>query len=91
MREKGDVFWDQLSMWDFAPANCIECYLTREYGTFHYVLKIVDEITSVNGYRTKYFQDTTKIPVECLLGSDVVSYSINQRVDGKRIQIIKGE
>ena len=65
MKVVGEIFWDQLSMWDFSPPNCIEGYRKDGEHTFHYFLKIVDEVTGKLSYRTKAVTEIESVPKSC--------------------------
>lgn len=53
-KKVGEYIWRQLSMWDFAPKNCIETFVRSDDGkeTFHFYLIRVIEIISESHYKT---------------------------------------
>lgn len=83
MKKVGDIYWCQLSMWEFASENCIEAYRKHGRMTFHYVLKKVVKETSPNSWRTSYIDSANEIPAAFFLDG----WSIFQKIDGQRIQI----
>ena len=62
MKQVGDVYWDQLSIWEFSPEECIEGYRKVGEHVFHYVLKEVIKVTSHNNWKVAYTLDKNKIP-----------------------------
>ena len=68
MRAVGDYEWEQLSMWDFAPDNCIEKYIKSigETHTFHFYLKRISEIVSPTHWRTEVVTGAESVPIDIL-------------------------
>lgn len=46
--KKGDLYWEQISMWDFSMPENVDAY---KEGGFHYELMLVTEITSETGWK----------------------------------------
>lgn len=86
MSQLGDIYWKQLSQWDFSPQNCIESYINRNGNIFHYVLVKVVEIISPTQIKTYY-----EISIEDI--SDDILKSENRKVyikrNGKSIEYLK--
>lgn len=68
MRQIGDYEWEQLSMWDFSPSDCIEKFIPSDNGehTFHYYLKRIVEIISPTHWRTEVVLIPDGVPQEVL-------------------------
>ena len=49
----GDLYWRQLSMWDFSKKNHVDTY---SKGGFHYELFIVTEVISINHWRPRHVE-----------------------------------
>jgi hypothetical protein len=62
MRKVGDYEWRQLSVWDFAPANCIEAYVKRGDHILHFYLLRVNECVTDNHYRTEAVESIDAVP-----------------------------
>lgn len=86
MNQLGDIYWKQLSQWNFSPKNCIESYINRNGHIFHYVLVKVVEIISPTQIKTDY-----EISIEDI--SDDILKSENRKVyikqNGKSIEYTK--
>ena len=48
--KEGDLYWQQLSMWDFSKKGNVDTY---NDGGFHYELIMVTEITSKTGRKVR--------------------------------------
>lgn len=81
-REVGDYEWRQLSIWDFAPDDCIETYVKSGDLILHFYLRKITEIFSENHYKTAVVSPNEEVPEEILSfrGGQVL-----RRCDGKRI------
>lgn len=68
MKKVGDYEWHQLSMWDFAPSNCIETFVKSQCGryTFHYYLKRVKEVISATHCKMETVESIEGVPEEVL-------------------------
>lgn len=68
MRAVGDYEWEQVSMWDFAPDNCIEKYVDSIGGThtFHFFLKRIVEIISPTQWQTEVVTNSEGVPIDVL-------------------------
>jgi len=71
----GEIYWDQLSIWEFSPDDCIEGYRKVKDSIYHYVLKEVVEITANNSWKVVCTTDKTKVPCHPLM--DEVYLNIN--------------
>ncbi len=83
MRKVGDYEWRQLSMWDFAPKNCVEKYVRSSCGAhiFHYYLLIITEVVSESHVKVKTVESDNLVP------NDVLNWrnsSYTLRDDGNR-------
>lgn len=87
MKAKGEIYWNQLSMWDFSPPNCIEGYRRDGEHMFHYFLKIVDEVIGDCQYRTKVVTELESVPKSLLEEMDEVYV----KVGGVKALVYKGE
>ena len=90
MRAVGDYEWDQLSMRDFAPDNCIEKYVKSIGGTytFHFYLNRISEIISPTQWRTEVVTSHENVPF------DVLSWRCNDyyiRENNKLQQVVIGK
>jgi hypothetical protein len=81
-RKVGDYEWIQLSMWDFAPKQCVEKFVKSHDGrhTFHYYLRRVTEIASSNRWKSEIVTSDEGVP------EDVLKW----RASGYRIRSLKG-
>jgi len=61
MRKLNEVYWNQLSMWDFPPDNCIEKCTKQGGRVWHYILLEVYEVTSNNSWKTHPVTDVSII------------------------------
>lgn len=80
MRQVGDYQWDQLSMWDFAPDDCVETFVKSDEHTFHFVLKRITGIVTDHHWRTEVVKSTEGVP------ADVLGYrngNVRVRANGK--------
>lgn len=66
MRKVGDYQWDQLSMWDFAPDNCVESYVRSDGRVLHFCLKQICELVAENHWRTRTVTEIGGVPDEVL-------------------------
>ena len=77
---ENEMFWCQLSMWEFSPDNCIEAYTRSNENTFHYVLLQAYNVID-NRYKTRYITDHNSVPLKLLLKD---KSDLFLRVNGKR-------
>ena len=84
MKKVGEYEWRQLSMWDFAPKNCVETYIKSQCGkhVFHYYLQRIKEVVSDNHWKVETVEDISGVPEEVLNWRNG-DYKL--RVDGKRV------
>ena len=62
MKQVGELYLDQLSIWEFSPEECIEGCRKVGKHIFHYVLKEVIEVTSNSSWKVAHTLDKNKIP-----------------------------
>ena len=53
MYKVGDLFWSQISMWDFSDKSNVDMY---NDGGFHYELFIITEVISENHYKHRHIK-----------------------------------
>ena len=85
MEKVGDYKWQQLSMWDFAPKNCVQVYAKSSHSNdvFNFYLLRVTEITGENSYKVETVTSIDGVP------EGVLNYRNGElylRVDGKNIK-----
>ncbi len=71
MRRVGDYNWQQISMWNFSPTNCIEKFVTVETvlsgkQTCHFYLTIVSKIVAENHWEIETVTSLDGVPDEVL-------------------------
>jgi hypothetical protein len=68
MKKLGEYEWNQLSIWDFAPKDCIEKFIRSDDGkhVYHYYLRIVNEVVSDNHIRLKNVTSLDGVPEDVL-------------------------
>ena len=86
IRQIGDISWEQLSIWDFAPDNCVESYIKDNGQVFHYKLVRVREIISSSHWKIENVLSVEGISEDILFSRDREVFIKN---DGKRTQILK--
>ncbi len=66
--EVGDYKWHQLSMWDFAPKDCIQVHVKSECGryVFHYYLLRTTEVINQNRWKTETVTSVDGVPADIL-------------------------
>jgi len=69
MRKVGDYEWNQVSVWDFTPAKCIEKFVKSDDGKhiFHYYLMRITEIKSDNQWSVETVKSLDNVPSDVLL------------------------
>ena len=68
MKKVGDYEWCQLSMWDFAPNDCVEKFVKSDCGkhVFHFYLKRIKEIVNDNHWKVETVTSLDGVPEEAL-------------------------
>ncbi len=77
---EGELFWSQLSMWEFSPDNCIEAYTKFDQHIFHYVLLQSYDVVD-NRYKTRPVTDYNSVPLKLLLKD---KSNVHIKINGKR-------
>lgn len=71
MRKVGDYDWQQVSMWESTPKNCVEKYITVESGlsgkvVCKFFLRRITEIVSDNHWRLETVESLEGVPEDVL-------------------------
>lgn len=68
MRVIGDYEWQQISMWDCTPEDCIQKLIASEdrRDIFTYYLTRVKEVVSDKQYKTEVVESLEGVPKEVL-------------------------
>lgn len=68
MRTIGDYEWQQLSIWNFSPKNCIEKFIPSVCGKYlyHYYLLRIVEVVSDNQWKFEVVEKIEGVPSEVL-------------------------
>ena len=84
MKTVGEYQWEQISIWDFAPEDCIETYVRSSCGkhVFHFYLRQVTEVISDTHWKVVTVTSTDGVPEEVL---NWRNGKWRVRVGGKRV------
>lgn len=73
-RRVGDLYWEQLSMWDRSPTDAVDMY--SEDG-FHFELRLITEVRSATGWSNRFvmWDELTSEQIEGLVPQEGHNWS----------------